>query len=209
MFERLKLWWQRRYTPLSEMMSVEFDETDVRVRASDSLEKEWNQTFKWADVKRICFKDGGMSSSDIIYVSLLRPERVAYVLTEARGGSEFFGALTERGLFPEEVWKRAIGETSGGMHCWPPTEQGATAGIVPTNEISAGGAVVAVCLVCLAIAFPFVLRGNNVGERVSYLLSAVSLLCVAPFLWGVRARWTIWAAAFLVGAIFVVGALSK
>jgi hypothetical protein len=123
MFDRLKIWWKRRNTPLSEMMFVEFDQTEVRVRASELLEKEWNQSFNWTDVKRICFKDGGMMSSDIIYVSLLNPERVVYVLTEASGGSAFFGALADRGLFPEEVWKRAIGETSGGMHCWPPAEQ--------------------------------------------------------------------------------------
>jgi hypothetical protein len=124
MFERLSTWWKRRNTPLSEMLSVEFDDLEVRIRGSELLEKEWNQSFKWADVRRICFKDGGMMSSDIIYVSLLNPERVVLVLTEARGGSEFFGVLTERGLFPEEIWRRAIGDTSGGVHCWPQAEKG-------------------------------------------------------------------------------------
>ena len=61
-----------------------------------------------------------MLSSDIIYVSLKDPDKVMAVLTEASGGAAFLGALCERGLFPEAVWRKAMGDTSGGMHCWPP-----------------------------------------------------------------------------------------
>jgi hypothetical protein len=31
----------------------------------------------------------------------------------------FLGALCDKGLFPEAVWRKAVGDTSGGKHCWP------------------------------------------------------------------------------------------
>jgi hypothetical protein len=70
----------------------------------------------------VCFADGGMLSSDLVYVSLNDREKPAVVPTEARGGPAFFGALAERGYFPEHVWRRAVGDTSGGLHCWPPAD---------------------------------------------------------------------------------------
>jgi len=67
----------------------------------------------------VCFKDEGLSRSDIVFLTIRGREQPVAVLMEARGGSAFFGALTERGLFPEEVWRKAMGETSGALHCWP------------------------------------------------------------------------------------------
>lgn len=43
-----------------------------------------------------------------------------FILTEALGGTEFFGAFTERGYFPEEKWRKAMGTTGGATYCWPP-----------------------------------------------------------------------------------------
>jgi len=31
--------------------------------------------------------------------------------------------LTERGDFPEAVWRRALSEAGGATHCWPPLEK--------------------------------------------------------------------------------------
>ena len=99
---------------------VEFDEREVRVRVLERLEPTWNQSFEWADVERVCFKDEGLSRSDILFIQLKSRIQPVAVLTEAKGGSEFFGALAERDLFPEEVWREAVAETDGGMQCWPP-----------------------------------------------------------------------------------------
>lgn len=119
----LKQWWKSRQgRPLQELLAVDFDDKEIRVRVVAELEASWNQTFLWSDITRVCFKDGGMLSSDIVYVTLRDRERVAQVPTEAREGHKFFGALCERGLFPEEIWRKAVGDTSGGMHCWPPFE---------------------------------------------------------------------------------------
>ena len=110
---------------MSEKLSVEFDDLQIRVRVLADLEPSWNQTFDWLNIRRVCFKDGGMLSSDIIYVSLKDPDKVMAVLTEARGGAAFLSALCDRGLFPEAVWRKAMGDTSGGMHCWPPASSDA------------------------------------------------------------------------------------
>jgi hypothetical protein len=109
----------RRSAPLKEILSVEFDNSEVRVRVLAELEPAWNQTFEWNNIRRVCFKDGGMMNSDIIYISLKQPDTVCTVPTEAQGGDRFFGALCEKGFFPESVWRRAVGDTSGGLHCWP------------------------------------------------------------------------------------------
>ena len=107
---------------MSESLAVEFDEIGFRVRVLRALEPVWNQEVRWDNVKRICWKDGGMLSSDIVYVSRINPDTVAVVPTEAAGGAEFFGELCSRGLFPEHVWREAMGNTSGGLFCWPPHE---------------------------------------------------------------------------------------
>lgn len=118
-------WWAaRRPKPLSQLLAVEFDDVEVRVRVLDRLEADWNQSFRWAEVVRVCFKDAGLYSSDVVFVEIKGRERPVAVLTEATGGNEFFGALTERGLFPEAVWRKAIGETGGATHCWPPQNAG-------------------------------------------------------------------------------------
>jgi hypothetical protein len=121
MLKTLRSWLaSRRSKPLSQTLAVEFDDREVRVRVLEGLEADWNQTFEWSNIKRVCFKDGGMGFSDMIYFSLTEPDAVKAVPTEARGGTEFFGALCDKGSFPEAVWRRAMGETSGGTHCWPP-----------------------------------------------------------------------------------------
>ena len=105
--------------PLDQLLSVEFDNDEVRVMVLEKMDAEWNQKFLWTDIRRVCFKDEGLYSSDSIRIELKDRQSPVVVLTEARGGTAFFGALTERGYFPEEVWRRAMGETGGATYCWP------------------------------------------------------------------------------------------
>lgn len=119
----IKKWWlSRRPKPLDQLLEVKFDSEGVSVEVIDRLELDWNQTFLWKDVTRICFRDGGLYSSDVIFVETRGNDKPAVILTEARGGGSFFGELTNRGLFPDEVWRRAIAETGGATYCWPPKE---------------------------------------------------------------------------------------
>ena len=120
----LKKWVKsRRRRPVQDLLAVEFDDKQIRVCVLADLELGWNQTFLWSDITRVCFKDGGPWSSDIVYVSLSDREKVAEVPIEARDGHKFFGELCSRGFFPENVWRKAMGDTSGGLHCWPPFEK--------------------------------------------------------------------------------------
>ena len=119
----IKAWFlSRRPKPFSELLSVQFDDDRVKVLVLERLDPALNQDFAWADISRVCFKDEGLNSSDSIIIQLNGRERLVVLLSEVKGGSEFFGALTERGYFPEEVWRRAIGETGGSIHCWPPLD---------------------------------------------------------------------------------------
>jgi hypothetical protein len=93
------------------------------VRVIERLQADWNQTFRWADVRRVCYKDEGMTASDNILLALKDREHVVVVPVEAKGGAEFFDALCNRGFMPEEVRRKAVSDTSGGIHCWPPYEK--------------------------------------------------------------------------------------
>lgn len=66
MLKNLKAWWRSRSRkPLEEVLVVEFDDAEVWVSILTDLDPEWNQTFRWSNITRVCFKDGGMSSSDV------------------------------------------------------------------------------------------------------------------------------------------------
>jgi hypothetical protein len=118
MLSFLKSWFKGRKL-LEDKLEVKFDDGAVRVTVLAELGATWNQSFEWANIRRVCFKDGGLYGSDIVYVSLKVPDKVCAIPIEARGGSAFFRALCEKGYFPEKVWRRALGDTSGGLHCWP------------------------------------------------------------------------------------------
>jgi hypothetical protein len=105
---------------LDAMLAVEWDEKTVRVRVLEELPDFWNQEIEWADIRRVCFKDEGVFSSDIIFLELVGRERPAFVLTEARQGTAFVGELVRRGLFSTDALNRAVAMTNGGMVCWPP-----------------------------------------------------------------------------------------
>ena len=117
----VRQWWQaRRPKRADEMLVVTFDEHEIQIRALEGMSPEWNQSLSWSNIKRVCWKDGGIYSSDMVYISRVEPDSVFVFPTEARGGDELFGALCERGFFPEHLWRQALGSTNGGMYCWPP-----------------------------------------------------------------------------------------
>jgi len=112
--------------PLKELMSIEFDDLQVRVLALAPMDPAWNQTFAWLAIERVCFRDAGLDSSDEVFVQVRGRPQPVVVLIEASGGAEFMGELCGRGYFPEHVWRRALGDTSGGMHCWPEVAPGSS-----------------------------------------------------------------------------------
>ena len=119
-----KGWWSAtQRLPLDEMLSVEFDNEGVRVQVLARLEHSWNQVFGWNEVARVCFKTNGLHGSDSILVQLRHRDLPVVIPVDARGGSAFCGTLCERGLFPGEIWREAVGDISDRTHCWPPDEK--------------------------------------------------------------------------------------
>jgi hypothetical protein len=120
-WRRLIMRWKLRRRTLKDLLTVEYDAE--RVRVIDRLDLHFNQAFRWNDVVRVCFQDGGMYASDVLFIELRGREKPVIILTEANGYDAFFGELCDCGLFPEKVWRRALGDTSGGTHCWPPRQE--------------------------------------------------------------------------------------
>jgi len=106
--------------PLDQWFVIECDDALVTLRVSPPGKDPWTQAFPWSSIVRVCFRGEGVGDSDTLYVfTTQRPE--SYVIpTEGRGGPAFFGALVERGLFPRDLFAKAMGSTGGATYCWPP-----------------------------------------------------------------------------------------
>ncbi len=120
LFSHIKSWNRsRKPLPLDQWFFVTFDEFTVNIRVAPPGGDAWEQSFLWSTIERVCFKDEGLYQSDGIYVfTSERPESFV-IPTEANGGSEFFGKLVGRGLFPAEIMAEAASSTDGGFYCWP------------------------------------------------------------------------------------------
>jgi hypothetical protein len=117
---RLKEWWKARQPrKLDELMEIEFDDERVNSRVIERMDPQFSQTFRWDEITRVCFQDAGMWGSDVLYIELRGRDKPVILLTEAKSGSEFFGVLCQRKFFPEDIWRRALGDTAGGRHSWP------------------------------------------------------------------------------------------
>ncbi len=109
--------------PLSEQLFVEFNDEGVRMRTPGGNEEQWNRAFAWSEIVRVCFRDEGLHHSDLLFIELKYQPQAVIVPTEATGGSALLGELVRRGFFPEDVWRKAIGETGGRTFCWPPHDE--------------------------------------------------------------------------------------
>jgi hypothetical protein len=120
---KLRNWWaSRRPRAVSELLTIQCDDDGARIRVLGRFALTWNQEFLWKDVTRVCFKDGGDFSSDMMFVETGGRKKPVAVLMEARGATQFFGQLVQRGLFPREIALEAINCSDGGFHCWPPAK---------------------------------------------------------------------------------------
>jgi hypothetical protein len=111
--------------PLSERLFVDFDDAGVRMRAPGSDDERWNGAFAWSEIVRVCFRDEGLDQSDLLLIELRGKPEPIVLPTEATGGSALFGELATRGFFPDDVWRKAIGETGRRTYCWPPHDEAA------------------------------------------------------------------------------------
>jgi hypothetical protein len=103
---------------LAEWFVVEWDNEEVRISATPTGMKAWEQKFLWGNVIRICYQVESFEVSDAIYIfTSKRPE--SYVIpTEASGGSEFWNEILDRGLFDPRL-AISIASAKEGIYCWP------------------------------------------------------------------------------------------
>ena len=98
--------------------TVTFDAASVCTKVTPPGREAWSDSFRWADVMRVCFGLEDLFTSDGIYVfTKTRPQ--SYVIpAEASGGAEFVNELLRRKLFDPELLIKASSSTAG-LFCWP------------------------------------------------------------------------------------------
>jgi hypothetical protein len=105
--------------PLHDWYAVTFDDECVTMTAKPPGRDSWEQSFRWSEVERVCFKSEGALASDGIYIfTTQRPESFV-VPTEAKGGVEFWSEILERRLFSSDLAIKAATLTGGEILCWP------------------------------------------------------------------------------------------
>jgi len=82
-------------------------------------------------------------------------------------------------------------------------------GDIPFLTNKAIARIAAVCLVFIAVGFPFVLRGNERASAFALVFSGIALLSAARIVMGRKAQWVTWVAASLVGFLVLAGVLNK
>lgn len=96
---------------LAQLLSVQFDEHSVRVRATATSGLRWNQRFAWCDVASACYVHGEPGSGNILFVDLRDRGEPARVPMHAPGAEDFYSQLISRGIFPF-VARRGRGEAA-------------------------------------------------------------------------------------------------
>ena len=122
MFSKIANWFKSRKESrkLENWFSVHWDEEYIYRAVSPPGEEAWNDSFKWADIERICFEATDYMYSDDIYIfTTERPE--SYVIPiEAKGGSALWDLILSKKLFDAELAIKAATSTEG-TYCWPET----------------------------------------------------------------------------------------
>lgn len=120
MFKKIKNWFKARQESrkLENWFFVTWDDEYIYRNVSPPGKDAWNDKFKWADIKCICFEATDyMYSDDLYFFTTNRPE--SYVIpADARGGSELWEQVIARNLFDAQLAIRAA-TSAEGMFCWP------------------------------------------------------------------------------------------
>ena len=108
--------------PLEKWFKIELNADYVTIKASPPENDPWEQSFTWAAVTRVCFKNEEGLVSDAFYIFTTLRKESFIIPIDANGGKEFVQEIRKRGLFPEDITITAFASTEGGVYCWPPIE---------------------------------------------------------------------------------------
>jgi hypothetical protein len=98
---------------------IELRDDVVHIHVAPPGSESWSAAFALADIERVVFEAGSTLTSDTLYV-FVRGRDASYTIpTMAVGGSAFFGALMDRGLFDAQLAIRAATADEGELFFWP------------------------------------------------------------------------------------------
>jgi hypothetical protein len=107
---------------LSDWYHVSFDEASIRRRAEPPEQEPWEDSLRWADIVRVCFKTNDLFRSDEIYLFTNQRPESYLVPTEAEGATELLEEIVRRKLFDAEMLIAAA-QTNDELFCWPPVNK--------------------------------------------------------------------------------------
>ncbi|MCB8923464.1 MAG: hypothetical protein H6662_17905 [Ardenticatenaceae bacterium] len=103
---------------LESWFEVSWDDEFVYRSVSPPGKEPWSDKFRWEELIRVCFEASDyLYSDDIYFFTSKRPE--SYVVPiDAKGASELWGVVIEKGYFNAELAiEAALAER--GIFCWP------------------------------------------------------------------------------------------
>lgn len=113
---------RRPVLSLDKWFLVRFDDERVTLSARPPDGPPWEQSFKWSEVTRVCYKAEGALASDGVYVfTTQRPESFV-IPVEAAGGAECWAEIVRRGLFPSSLAIKVASSSEEQLKCWPAIE---------------------------------------------------------------------------------------
>ena len=106
---------------LSEWFVVTYDDEQIHLQVDPPGRSAWEQSIRWQDITRVCFKAEGLYLSDGIYLFTDRRPESYVIPVEANGGAELWQEILRRGLFDPELAVKAMSAEEG-LFCWPDIE---------------------------------------------------------------------------------------
>jgi membrane protease YdiL (CAAX protease family) len=109
-------------TQISAWFKIAFDEEWIRLHVSPPDRPSWSQTFRWADIERVCFEAEAFLVSDGLYIFTRQHPESYHIPIDGSGGRAFWNEIIRRGLFDAEM-ALEVATAAEGVRCWPPVEQ--------------------------------------------------------------------------------------
>jgi hypothetical protein len=82
----------------------------------------WKDHLYWKDIIRVCYKTGDFLETDEIYIFTNQRKESYVIPVEARGGTELWGEILARKLFPAELSIKLSSDPTSNIYCWPPPD---------------------------------------------------------------------------------------
>ena len=103
---------------LENWFEVSWDDRFIYRQVSPPGKESWRDKFRWEDLIRVCFEATDYLYSDNIYFFTTERSESYVVPTDAKGASELWGVVIEKGFFDAEL-AIEMATADSGIFCWP------------------------------------------------------------------------------------------